>query len=146
MSELRLQTVPVEKPEDVNLDLGQAHFIKTVEDLYEALAGSSPHLRFGLALCESSGPRLVRRAGNDDDLVQLAVTNMLTVGAGHSFIVFLREGYPVNVLNAVKSVPEACRIFCATANPVEVVVGETDQGRSWTMEARPVGNRGARWR
>lgn len=75
-----------------------------------------------------------------------AVTNMLTVGAGHSFIVFLREGYPVNVLNAVKSVPEACRIFCATANPVEVVVGETDQGRSWTMEARPVGNRGARWR
>jgi uncharacterized protein len=130
MSELRLQTVPVEKPEDVNLILGQAHFIKTVEDLYEALAGSSPHLRFGLAFCESSGPRLVRRAGNDDDLVQLAVGNMLAVGAGHSFIVFLREGYPVNVLNAVKSVPEVCTIFCATANPVEVVVGETDQGRA----------------
>ncbi len=130
MSELRLQTVPVEKPEDVNLILGQAHFIKTVEDLYEALACSSPHLRFGLAFCESSGPRLVRRAGNDDDLVQLAVTNILAVGAGHSFIVFLREGYPVNVLNTVKSVPEVCRIFCATANPVEVVVGETDQGRA----------------
>ncbi len=127
---LELIIVPIEKPEELNLILGQAHFIKTVEDLYEALAGNSPHLRFGLAFCESSGPRLVRRAGNDDELVELAVRNALAVGAGHSFFVFLREGYPVNVLNQVKQVPEVCRIYCATANPVEVVVAETTQGRA----------------
>ncbi len=126
---MQLETVRIEKPEELNLVLGQAHFIKTVEDLYETLAGSSPHLRFGLAFCESSGPRLVRRAGNDDELVELAVRNALAIGAGHSFLVFLREGFPVNVLNAIKAVPEVCRIFCASANPVDVVVGETDQGR-----------------
>jgi adenosine/AMP kinase len=125
-----LLTVAIEKPEELNLILGQAHFIKTVEDLYETLAGSSPHLRFGLAFCESSGPRLVRRAGNDEELVELAVRNALSVGAGHSFFVFLREGYPVNVLNQVKQVPEVCRIYCATANPVEVVLAETTQGRA----------------
>jgi adenosine/AMP kinase len=128
-SDLRLTTVPIEKPADLNVVLGQSHFIKTVEDLYEALAGSSPHLRFGLAFCESSGPRLVRRAGNDAELVGLAVDNARAIGAGHCFVVFLREGYPVNVLNQVKQVPEVCRIFCATANPVEVVVAETGQGR-----------------
>ena len=127
---MELRTVPIEKPDDVNLVLGQSHFIKTVEDVYEALAGSSPHLRFGLAFCESSGPCLVRRAGNDDELVGLAVQNALAVGAGHSFVVFLREGFPVNVLNALKQVPEVCRIYCATANPVEVVVAETGQGRA----------------
>ena len=127
---MELLTVPIEKPDDVNLVLGQSHFIKTVEDVYEALAGSSPHLRFGLAFCESSGPCLVRRAGNDDELVGLAVQNALAVGAGHSFVVFLREGFPVNVLNALKQVPEVCRIYCATANPVEVVVAETGQGRA----------------
>lgn len=127
---MELHTVSVEKPEDVNLILGQSHFIKTVEDVYEALAGSSPHLRFGLAFCESSGPCLVRRAGNDDELEELAVRNALAVGAGHSFVVFLREGFPVNVLNALKQVPEVCRIYCATANPVEVVVAETAQGRA----------------
>ncbi len=127
---MELLTVPIEKPDDVNLVLGQSHFIKTVEDVYEALAGSSPQLRFGLAFCESSGPCLVRRAGNDDELVGLAVQNALAVGAGHSFIVFLREGFPVNVLNALKQVPEVCRIYCATANPVEVVVAETGQGRA----------------
>jgi len=127
---LELSAVPLEKPEGLNVILGQAHFIKTVEDLYETLAGSSPHLRFGLAFCESSGPRLVRRAGNDDELVELAVRNALAVGAGHSFLVFLREGYPVNVLNQVKQVPEVCRIYCATANPVEVVLAETRQGRA----------------
>jgi len=126
---LELQLVRIEKPEDVNLILGQSHFIKTVEDLHEALAGSSPHLRFGLAFCESSGPRLVRRSGNDEELVRLAVENALALGAGHSFLVFLREGYPVNVLNQVKQVPEVCRIYCATANAVEVVVAETEQGR-----------------
>ena len=130
MSEPGISIVPIEKPEELNLVLGQSHFIKTVEDLYETLAGSSPHLRFGLAFCESSGPRLVRRAGNDQELVELAVRNALAIGAGHSFIVFLREGYPVNVLNQIKAVPEVCRIFCATANPVEVVVAETEQGRA----------------
>src|SRR5688572_12094998 len=99
---MELQTVRVEKPEDLNFILGQSHFIKTVEDLYEALVGSSPHLRFGIAFCESSGPRLVRRDGNDPELVELATRNAMAVGAGHSFFVFLREGFPVNVLNQVK--------------------------------------------
>ncbi len=128
-AEPRLVTVSIEKPDELNLILGQSHFIKTVEDLYEALVGSSPHLRFGIAFCESSGPRLVRRAGNDEELVALAVRNALAIGAGHSFLVFLREGYPVNVLNQVKQVPEVCRVYCATANPVEVVVAETPAGR-----------------
>jgi len=126
---LELVTLPIAKPEDVNVILGQSHFIKTVDDIRDALAGSSPHLRFGLAFCESSGPCLVRRAGNDEELVALAVQNALAVGAGHSFVVFLRAGFPVNVLNALKQVPEVCRIYCATANPVEVVVAETVQGR-----------------
>lgn len=124
-----LLTVPIEKPEELNVILGQAHFIKTVDDLFEVLAGSSPHLRFGIAFCESSGPRLVRRAGNDEELVDLAVRNALAIGAGHSFVVFLREGYPVNVLNQVKQVPEVCHVFCATANAVEVVLAEMPQGR-----------------
>jgi adenosine/AMP kinase len=127
---MELLTVPVEKPEDVNVILGQSHFIKTVEDVYEALAGSAPHLRFGVAFCESSGPRLVRRAGNDEELVDLAVRNALAIGAGHSFVVLLRGGYPVNVLNALKHVPEVCRLYCATANPLEVVVAETGPGRA----------------
>jgi adenosine/AMP kinase len=126
---VELSIIPIEKGEELNLILGQAHFIKTVEDLYEALVGSSPHLRFGLAFCESSGPRLVRRAGNDEELVELAVQNARAIGAGHSFIVFIREGYPVNVLNQVKQVPEVCRVYCATANPVQVVIAETSQGR-----------------
>jgi adenosine/AMP kinase len=127
---MELTTVAIEKPDELNLILGQAHFIKTVDDLYETLAGASPHLRFGIAFCESSGPRLVRRAGNDDELVELAVRNALAIGAGHSFLVFLREGYPVNVLNQVKLVPEVCRVFCATANPVEIVLAETEEGRA----------------
>lgn len=123
-------TVGIDKPEDLNLILGQAHFIKTVEDLYEALAGSSPHLKFGVAFCESSGPRLVRLAGNDQELVGLAERNALAIAAGHCFIVFLRDGFPVNVLNQIKMVPEVCRIYCATANPVQVVVAQTDEGRA----------------
>ena len=126
---IELDVVTVEKPEDLNLILGQSHFIKTVEDLHEALAGAVPQLRFGIAFCESSGPRLVRRSGNDPELVELATRNALAIGAGHSFIVFLREGFPVNVLNQIKLVPEVCRIYCATANPVQVVVGETPSGR-----------------
>jgi adenosine/AMP kinase len=129
MSQTPMDLVPVEVPEGVNVILGQAHFIKTVEDLYEALVGSSPHLRFGLAFCEASGPRLVRRAGNDPDLVDLAIRHALAIGAGHSFVVFLREGFPVNVLNQVKAVPEVCHVYCATANPVQVLVAVTSQGR-----------------
>ncbi|MEY9968431.1 adenosine/AMP kinase [Streptacidiphilus sp. MAP12-16] len=124
-----LEAVTVECPEGVNVVIGQAHFIKTVEDLHEALVGVSPHLRFGLAFCEASGPCLVRRSGNDEELVRVAVTNALAIGAGHSFVVLLRDGFPVNVLNPVKSVPEVCTVFCATANPVDVLVAITDHGR-----------------
>lgn len=125
-----LLSVRIDKPEDLNLILGQSHFIKTVEDLHEVLVGTSPHLRFGIAFCESSGPRLIRRSGNDEELVELATRNALAIGAGHSFLVFLREGFPVNVLNQVKQVPEVCRVYCATANPVEVILTETEQGRA----------------
>ena len=127
---MELTTVPIENPEELNLILGQSHFIKTVEDLHETLVQAVPGLKFGVAFCESSGPRLVRHTGNAPDLEELAIRNARAIGAGHSFIVFLREGFPVNVLNAVKMVPEVCRIFCATANPVEVVVGETERGRA----------------
>lgn len=126
---LSWDVVTVDKPDDLNVVIGQSHFIKTVEDLHEALAGTSPALRFGLAFCEASGPRLVRRSGNDPDLVDLAVRNALAIGAGHTFVVFLREGFPVNVLNPVKAVPEVCSIYCATANPVDVVVAVTPRGR-----------------
>jgi len=126
---MELTAVPIERPDDLNVIVGQAHFIKTVEDVHEALAGVSPHLRFGIAFCEASGPRLIRRSGNDEDLVTLAVRNAEAIGAGHSFIVFLRDGFPVNVLNALKLVPEVCTIFCATANPVEIIVIETELGR-----------------
>ena len=125
-----ISTVRIEKPDDLNFILGQSHFIKTVEDLYEVLVGAVPGLKFGLAFNEASGPCLVRWAGNDDALIGLAQRNAESIGAGHSFIVFLEGGFPINVLNAVKAVPEVCRIFCATANPVEVVVGQTDQGRA----------------
>jgi uncharacterized protein len=128
-SKIELHLVPIEKPEELNLILGQSHFIKTVEDLHEALAGAVPGLRFGIAFCEASGPRLVRRSGNDEQLVELAVRNALSIGAGHSFIVFLREGFPVNVLGQVKLIPEVCRVYCATANPVQVIVAETAAGR-----------------
>jgi len=121
--------VMIEKPEDVNLILGQSHFIKTVEDLYEAVAGAVPGVKFGLAFCEASADRLVRVEGSDDELKDLAVKNALAIGAGHSFVIFLRDCYPINVLNAVKNVQEVCTIFCATANPVEVVIAESSLGR-----------------
>jgi uncharacterized protein len=127
---VELKTVPIENPDELNLILGQSHFIKTVEDLHETLVQAVPGLKFGLAFCEASGPRLVRRSGNDAELESLAVRNAQAIGAGHSFIVFLREGFPVNVLNAVKMVAEVCRIFCATANPVQVVVAEEGDGRA----------------
>ncbi|MEV0067920.1 MULTISPECIES: adenosine-specific kinase [unclassified Amycolatopsis] len=125
-----VQVLTIDKPEGLNVILGQAHFIKTVEDLHEALAGTSPYLKFGFAFCEASGLRLVRYSGNDSELVELATKNAQEIATGHSFIVFLREGYPVNVLNAIKQVPEVCGFFCATANPVEVLVAETGLGRA----------------
>ena len=122
--------VPIVKPESVNFVLGQTHFIKSVEDIHEALAGAVPGIKFGLAFCEASGRCLVRWAGTDPAMTELARKNALAIGAGHSFILFLGEGfYPVNVLNAVKMVPEVCGIFCATANPTQVLIAETTQGR-----------------
>jgi adenosine/AMP kinase len=127
---MELAVVRIDKPESVNLILGQSHFIKTVEDLHEALVGAVPGIKFGLAFCESSGPALVRASGTDEELITLAEQNALALSAGHSFIVFLGEGfYPINVLNTVKMVPEVCHIFCATANSIEVVIAETEQGR-----------------
>jgi hypothetical protein len=126
---LSWDVVPVDKPDDLNVVIGQAHFIKTVEDLHEALVGVSGSLRFGLAFCEASGPRLVRHSGNDPELVDLATRNALAIAAGHCFILFVREGFPVNVLNPIKAVPEVCTIYCATANPVEVLVAVTPRGR-----------------
>ena len=127
---MQLHAVRIEKPEAVNFILGQSHFIKTVEDLHETLVGAVPGIKFGLAFCEASGKCLVRCSGTDAAMVELARNNALALSAGHSFIVFLGEGFfPVNVLNAVKAVPEVCRIFCASANPTEVIVAETEQGR-----------------
>ena len=123
-------SVKIEKPEAVNFILGQTHFIKSVEDIHEALVNAVPGIKFGLAFCESSGACLVRWTGTDEAMVALARKNALAIGAGHSFIVFLGEGfYPINVLNALKMVPEVCHIFCATANPTEVILAETEQGR-----------------
>ncbi len=125
-----LKTVSIEKPEAINFILGQSHFIKTVEDIHEALVTSVPGIKFGLAFCEASGECLVRWSGTDDAMIALAKQNALALSAGHAFILFLGEGfYPVNVLNAVKNVPEVARIFCATANPTQVVLAETEQGR-----------------
>jgi adenosine/AMP kinase len=126
---MELKTVTLRKPEDVNCILGQSHFIKTVEDLHEALVTAVPGIKCGLAFCESSGPCLVRFSGTDPEMTELAKENALALSAGHTFIIFLRGAYPVNVLNAVKLVPEVCRIFCATANPVEVIIAESAQGR-----------------
>ena len=123
------EVVSIDKPDGMNVIIGQAHFIKTVEDLHETLAGASPHLHFGLGFCEASAARLVRRSGNDPELTELAARNALAVGAGHAFIVLLRDGFPINVLNQVKAVPEVCRIDCATANEVDVLVAVTERGR-----------------
>lgn len=126
---MELKLVKIEKPNEMNFILGQAHFIKTVEDIHEAIVTTAPHLKFGLAFCESSGPALVRFSGNDEKLVELAKKNALNIAAGHSFIIFMENGYPVNILNSIKNVPEVCGIFCATANPVEVIIAETETGR-----------------
>ncbi len=124
-----LKLVDLKTPEGCNLILGQSHFIKTVEDVYEAMASSAPGVKFGLAFCESSGERLVRVDGNDDELKRVAAENALNLGCGHSFIVLMREAYPINVLTQLKAVPEVCTVFAATSNPLQVVVAETEMGR-----------------
>jgi adenosine/AMP kinase len=129
VSEFKLKTVEIERPEGVNIILGQCHFIKSVDDLYEVISGGVPGAKFGIAFSESSGPCLVRRAGTDQELVDLAVKNMLNVSAGHTFIIMLRNLYPINILNSVKNVPEVCNIYCATANPVRVIVADIGEGR-----------------
>ena len=127
---MELEIIPIQKPPEVNFIFGQSHFIKTVEDMHEALVGAVPGIKFGLAFCEASGKRLVRWSGTDETMVNLAIQNAMQVGAGHSFFLFLADGfYPINILNAVKSLPEVCSIFCATANDTEVVVAQTSQGR-----------------
>ena len=126
---MTLTTVPLTKPDDVNVILGHTHFIKSVEDLYEAIVQTAPAMKFGIAFSEASGPALVRYVGNDEELIELARARVLEIAAGHTFLIAMRNGFPINILNAVKMVPEVCRIFCATANPVEVVVAQTDQGR-----------------
>ena len=127
---MELTTIKIDKPDDVNFILGQSHFIKTVEDIHEALVQSVPGIKFGLGFCESSGAMLVRWTGTDETMIELAKRNALALSAGHSFILFLGSGFfPVSVLNAIKMVPEVCRVYCATANPVEVVIAETEQGR-----------------
>lgn len=127
---MELITVKIEKPETVNLILGQTHFIKSVEDIHEVLVSSVPGIKFGMAFCEASGKCLIRWSGTDSAMIELAKENAKSIGAGHCFIIFLGEGfYPVNILNSIKMVPEVCRIFCATANPVEVIIAQTQQGR-----------------
>ncbi len=126
---MEIKTIRIENPDELNMILGHSHFIKTVEDIYEVMVTGIPNAKFGIAFCEASGDCLVRYAGTDDALVQLAQNNALSLSAGHSFIVFMKDAFPINVLNAIKTVPEVCRIFCATANPVQVIIAETDQGR-----------------
>ena len=126
---LNLEAVPFELPDGANLILGQSHFIKTVEDVYEALVNAVPGIQFGIAFCEASGPCLVRADGNDDALVQCAIRNARNIGAGHSFVILMRNAFPINVLGRLKDVPEVCAIFCASSNPVEVLVAQSAQGR-----------------
>jgi hypothetical protein len=127
--DVKLSIVALDKPDDVNVILGHTHFIMTVDDLHEALVAAVPNIAFGLAFCEASGPRLVRWSGTDDALVELARNNAQAIGAGHSFLIVLGNAFPINVLPTVRRVPEVCRIYCATANPLQVIVAESDQGR-----------------
>ncbi len=126
---MEIKNIGLTVPENSNIIVGQSHFIKTAEDIYEILTTSCPHCRFGVAFCEASGPCLIRVEGNDEELKRTAAENAITMGAGHTFVVLLRDAYPINVLNAIKGCSEVCHIFCATANPLEIVVAETDQGR-----------------
>ena len=121
---MEVKIVDIEKPDDINFILGQTHFIKSIEDIYEAIVNSNPNAKFGIAFCEASGARKVRVEGNDEEMKELAKKNALNIGAGHCFIVFMKDCYPINILNAIKNVPEVCRIFCATANPTRVIILE----------------------
>jgi len=126
---MNLSVMSIEKPPEMNFILGHAHFIKTVDDIYEAIVQTNPGMKFGVAFCEASGPCLVRSAGNDEALVELARSNALAISAGHTFIIVMDKGFPVNILNAVKMVTEVCRVHCATANPTQLIIAETEQGR-----------------
>lgn len=126
---MELTTVKIENPDNLNLILGHSHFIKTVEDIFEAMVNAVPGVKFGVAFCEASDVCLVRYTGTDDELVELAKKNAFNLSTGHAFIVFMKDIFPINVLGAIRQVPEVCRVFCATANPVEVIVAETEQGR-----------------
>jgi hypothetical protein len=126
---MEMTTVKIDKPEEINFILGQSHFVKTVEDLHEALTTAVPGLKFGLAFCEASGSRLIRYSGTDEEMSELAIKNAKAIAAGHSFIIFMKDAFPINVLGAVRNVQEVCRIFCATANPAEIIIAETGQGR-----------------
>jgi uncharacterized protein len=126
---MELKNVRLSVPEDCNIIVGQSHFIKTIEDLYEAIVTGCPHAKFGIAFCEASGPCLIRVEGNSEELKKIAAENAMSMGAGHTFVVLLKDAFPINILNAVKSCPEVCAIFCATANPLEAIVAETSQGR-----------------
>jgi len=126
---MNLSSVAIEKSGDMNFILGHSHFIKTVEDLYEAIVQTNPAIKFGVAFCEASGPALVRYIGNDEKLIELAQNNAMAIRAGHTFIIMMEGGFPVSILNTIKMVPEVCRIYCATANPTEVLIAETEQGR-----------------
>ena len=126
---MELRVVTIDKSEGTNFILGQSHFIKTVEDIHEAIVQTNPQMKFGLGFCESSGMALVRWIGNDDTLIEMAKKNAMALSCGHCFILFMENGFPVNILNTIKNVPEVCTIYCATANAVEVIVAETEQGR-----------------
>ena len=129
MKQMEFKQIKVDPPKDCNVILGMAHFIKTVEDLYEALVNSVPNIKFGLAFCESSGPCLVRHEGNDEEHRRLAAEKAFEIGAGHSFLIYIKNAYPLNVLDKIKKVPEVCTVYAATANPLEVLIAETAQGR-----------------
>jgi len=139
---IEFKTVKVETPKDCNVILGMAHFIKTVEDLYEALTNAVPNIRFGIGFCESSGSCLVRHEGNDNELRKLAAEKAFEISCGHSFIIFMKNAYPINVLDKIKQVPETCTIFAATANPLEVIIAETDQGRGIIGVVDGLGSKG----
>jgi len=126
---MEIKIVKIEKPDDLNFILGQSHFIKTVEDVHEAIVQTAPNMKFGIAFCEASGPCLVRFSGNDAKLIELAKTNAYNLSTGHSFIIFMENGFPVNILNSIKNIPVVCRIFCASANPTQVIIAESDGGR-----------------
>lgn len=130
MSEIKLEVVDVEVPSETNVIVGYSHFIKTVEDLYEALVTSAPNIKFGIAFCEASGKRLIRSDGNDEQLIKLAEKSALKIGAGHTFIIYIKEAWPINVLNAIKNVQEVGSIYVATANPLQLIIAETNQGRA----------------